>query len=238
MIPVIRGVAQALLTLVEVAAHEDHVLEVRPQPHPAGAVLDFDRLVQADIHGSLQKQQRPFEPGGCAIGARPVDLHVKGLRALGAQLREEAGFVHARGPLRGEEMFLSGSFGSTVLGTDNVMMAATLAEGTTTITSAACEPEVVDLALLLTGEALEHADELYEAVLALPWDEHMRADGTLRRGDVILAGEGRHREAEALVCRARETFAGAAVEPKAAMCEMLLTELLLAADFANPAGTG
>jgi len=87
-------------------------------------------------------------PGGCAIGYRPVDIHLRGLRDLGAQIHLENGYIVAdatRG-LRGNEIFLGGPYGSTVLGTANVMMAATLAKGTTVIESAACEPEVTDLA--------------------------------------------------------------------------------------------
>jgi UDP-N-acetylglucosamine 1-carboxyvinyltransferase len=97
-------------------------------------------------------------PGGCAIGDRPVDLHLRGLAALGADIRLDQGDIIARVPLgrggrsgrlRGARIFLGGPFGSTVLGTANVMSAATLAEGTTVIESAACEPEIVDLAELL-----------------------------------------------------------------------------------------
>ena len=93
-------------------------------------------------------------PGGCAIGERPVDLHLRGLRALGAEIRLDGGDIIAeapRGGLRGATIFLGGAFGSTVLGTANVMSAATLARGTTVIESAACEPEIVDLAKLLTA---------------------------------------------------------------------------------------
>jgi len=87
-------------------------------------------------------------PGGCAIGDRPVDIHLRGLRELGAQIRLKNGYIVAEAPkgLRGKEIFLGGPFGSTVLGTANVVMAATLAKGTTVIESAACEPEIVDLA--------------------------------------------------------------------------------------------
>ena len=85
-------------------------------------------------------------PGGCNIGDRPIDLHLKGLRALGAEIHVERGYVIAEAQrLRGANIFLGGPFGSTVTGTCNVMSAATLAEGTTTIEAAACEPEVVDL---------------------------------------------------------------------------------------------
>ena len=91
-------------------------------------------------------------PGGCAIGERPVDLHIRGLRALGAQITINEGDIIARVPtggLTGNTIFMGGAFGSTVLGTANVMSAATLAKGTTVIECAACEPEIVDLALLL-----------------------------------------------------------------------------------------
>jgi len=91
-------------------------------------------------------------PGGCVIGARPINLHLKGFQALGAKVVIEAGYVHASAKqLVGSAMFLGGRAGSTVLGTANVMMAATLAEGVTVIESAACEPEVVDLANFLSA---------------------------------------------------------------------------------------
>ena len=91
-------------------------------------------------------------PGGCIIGARPINLHLKGFAALGAKVTIESGYVRVSARrLRGREMFLGGRAGSTVLGTANVMMAATLAEGVTIIESAACEPEVVDLANFLNA---------------------------------------------------------------------------------------
>ena len=90
-------------------------------------------------------------PGGCIIGDRPVDLHLKGLKALGAQIDMTGGNMIMEAPegLTGVEVDLRGKHGPTVLGTDNIMMAAVLAKGTTIIESAACEPEVVDLANFL-----------------------------------------------------------------------------------------
>ncbi|MDT8302273.1 MAG: UDP-N-acetylglucosamine 1-carboxyvinyltransferase, partial [Sedimentisphaerales bacterium] len=87
-------------------------------------------------------------PGGCAIGDRPVNIHVRGLRELGAQIHLKNGYIIAEAPngLKGKEIFLGGPFGSTVLGTANILMAATLAKGRTVIESAACEPEIKDLA--------------------------------------------------------------------------------------------
>jgi UDP-N-acetylglucosamine 1-carboxyvinyltransferase len=91
-------------------------------------------------------------PGGCNIGDRPIELHLKGLRALGAEITIERGYVIARAErLRGAHVDLRGPFGSTVTGTCNVLVAAALAEGTTVIESAACEPEIVDLGNLLNA---------------------------------------------------------------------------------------
>ncbi|MEO1007756.1 MAG: UDP-N-acetylglucosamine 1-carboxyvinyltransferase [Planctomycetota bacterium] len=91
-------------------------------------------------------------PGGCAIGQRPIDLHLRGLAAMGATVSLTNGDIVAKAPaggLRGARIFMGGPFGSTVLGTANVMCAATLARGRTVIESAACEPEIVDLGRLL-----------------------------------------------------------------------------------------
>jgi len=87
-------------------------------------------------------------PGGCAIGDRPVNLHLRGLRELGAKIHLRNGYIMTEAPngLRGKDIFMGGPFGSTVLGTANVLMAATLAKGRTVIESAACEPEITDLA--------------------------------------------------------------------------------------------
>jgi UDP-N-acetylglucosamine 1-carboxyvinyltransferase len=91
-------------------------------------------------------------PGGCNIGDRPIELHLKGLRALGAEIAIERGYVVARAKrLRGAHIDLRGASGSSVTGTCNVLVAAALADGVTTIESAACEPEVVDLGNLLNG---------------------------------------------------------------------------------------
>ena len=88
-------------------------------------------------------------PGGCAIGARPVDQHIKGLQAMGAELRVEHGYVHATvSRLKGARLFTDMV---TVTGTENLMMAATLADGETIIENAAREPEIVDLANCLVA---------------------------------------------------------------------------------------
>jgi UDP-N-acetylglucosamine 1-carboxyvinyltransferase len=89
-------------------------------------------------------------PGGCIIGVRPIDLHLKGLRALGADIEVKHGYLEAKAKrLKGAEIYLGGPYGSSVLGTANVMMAAVLADGETVIENAACEPEIQDLAHFL-----------------------------------------------------------------------------------------
>lgn len=102
------------------------------------------------VLGSLLARKGKAEvslPGGCVIGTRPIDLHLKGLKALGADVEIEHGYIKATTrKLRGCRIYLGGPFGSSVLATANVILAATLAEGETIIESAACEPEIVDLA--------------------------------------------------------------------------------------------
>ncbi|MCL4471980.1 MAG: UDP-N-acetylglucosamine 1-carboxyvinyltransferase [Gammaproteobacteria bacterium] len=96
-------------------------------------------------------------PGGCAIGSRPVDLHIKGLQAMGAEIEIEHGYIEARAKrLKGARIFMDLV---TVTGTENLLMAATLAEGTTVLENAAREPEVVDLAncLIAMGAKIEGA---------------------------------------------------------------------------------
>jgi UDP-N-acetylglucosamine 1-carboxyvinyltransferase len=122
---------------------------------PYTAPYEFVRRMRASVCtlGPLlarRKRAKVAMPGGCQIGARPVDLHLKGLAALGANIRISHGYIEAEADeLRGTTMFLGGPFGSTVLGTANVMTAATLARGTTVIEAAACEPEIIDLAHFL-----------------------------------------------------------------------------------------
>lgn len=93
------------------------------------------------------KKARVSLPGGCAIGARPINLHLKGLASLGARIELKHGYVEATADrLKGEEIYMDIS---TVTGTENLMMAAVLAKGTTVLSNSACEPEVVALADVL-----------------------------------------------------------------------------------------
>jgi UDP-N-acetylglucosamine 1-carboxyvinyltransferase len=98
------------------------------------------------------RRARVSLPGGCIIGTRPIDLHIKGLQRLGVRVRISGGYVHAKATkLVGSDVFLGGRVGPSVLGTANIMMAAVLAEGVTLLESAACEPEIVDLAHFLNA---------------------------------------------------------------------------------------
>jgi UDP-N-acetylglucosamine 1-carboxyvinyltransferase len=118
------------------------------------ASYDLVRTMRASILvlGPLvarRGEARVSLPGGCAIGARPVNLHIKALRELGAEVTLQDGYVEAKASrLKGAEIYFDIS---TVTGTENIMMAATLAEGTTILKNAAREPEVVNLAKVLIG---------------------------------------------------------------------------------------
>lgn len=133
-------------------------------------------------------------PGGCIIGDRPIDLHLKGFEALGSAVRVEAGNVKVFAPkLTGAIIDLRGRFGPTVLGTDNVMMAAVLAEGITVIEGAAQEPEVVDLANFLNkmGARIEGAGTrrmIIEGVPELHGAEHEIIPDRIEAGTFLVAG--------------------------------------------------
>ena len=133
-------------------------------------------------------------PGGCVIGDRPIDLHLKGFEALGAAVRVEGGNVKVFAPkLTGAVVNLRGKYGPTVLGTDNVMMAAVLAEGTTVIEGAAQEPEVVDLANFLNkmGAKIEGAGTrriIIEGVNELHGIEHDIIPDRIETGTFLVAG--------------------------------------------------
>ena len=133
-------------------------------------------------------------PGGCVIGDRPIDLHLKGFEALGTAVRVEGGDikVFAR-KLSGAVINMQGKFGQTVLGTDNVMMAAVLADGVTVIEGAAQEPEVVDLATFLNkmGAKIEGAGTrriIIEGVSELHGAEHWVIPDRIEAGTFLVAG--------------------------------------------------
>jgi len=133
-------------------------------------------------------------PGGCVIGDRPIDLHLRGFEALGSVVRVKGGDVKVfASELRGNHLSLLGKYGSTVLGTDNVMMAAVLAKGTTIIEGAATEPEVVDLADFLNkmGAKIRGAGTSrieIEGVSELHGAEHAVIPDRIEAGTFLVAG--------------------------------------------------
>jgi len=130
-------------------------------------------------------------PGGCAIGARPVDLHLRGLEAMGAEIEVEGGFIKARaGRLQGARIVFDVV---TVTGTENLLMAATLAEGQTVLENAACEPEVVDLAncLIAMGAKIEGAGTStirVQGVANLHGATHSVIPDRIETGTFLIAG--------------------------------------------------
>jgi UDP-N-acetylglucosamine 1-carboxyvinyltransferase len=159
-------------------------------------------------------------PGGCVIGDRPVDLHLRGFEALGAKVEFEGGNIILTAPdgLKGAVVDLRGSLGPTVLGTDNVMMAATLAEGITVIESAAAEPEVLDLANFLNamGAKITGAGTsriTIEGVTKLNGVEHTVIPDRIEAGTFMaaaaLAGDG---VTVRRICREHLTAITAAIE--------------------------
>jgi UDP-N-acetylglucosamine 1-carboxyvinyltransferase len=139
----------------DVTKPEKNCIRIEAKNIQSVAPYDLVRKMRASICllGPLLARLKSCKvsvPGGCVIGQRPIDLHTKGLQALGANINFEEGYILAEAQeLKGARLSLGGKYGSTVLGTDNIMMAATLAKGTTIIENAALEPEVIDLANLL-----------------------------------------------------------------------------------------
>ncbi len=164
-VPDLRDVRN-LLTILEnlglQSTFEDGVVTTRVSSETnSTAPYEHVRKMRASICvlGPLVAKRGVAEvslPGGCVIGVRPIELHVKGLSDLGVDIRVEDGFVKARcQELRGHSTYLGGTFGSSVLGTANVMSAAVLARGRTIIEHAACEPEIQDLAHMLNSMGAE-----------------------------------------------------------------------------------
>ncbi len=149
----VRFLAELLIKLgVDVSRREDGAMRliVRDEMQ-SKAEYDIVRKMRASICvlGPLLAKRHNAQvamPGGCAIGDRPVDMHLRAMSLLGADVELVSGDITAKAKrLTGTEMFLGGPFGSSVLGTANAVMAASLAEGLTVIEMAACEPEIIDL---------------------------------------------------------------------------------------------
>ncbi len=142
--------------------------------------------------GRLKKAEISL-PGGCVIGPRPIDLHVKGLARLGCLITTEKGYLHvdAEGA-RGKSVFLGGRHGSTVTGTANLLMAAVLTPGLTRVDSAACEPEIADLCrhLVAMGAKIEGIGSptlLIEGVQRLGGASHRVLPDRIEAGTYLIA---------------------------------------------------
>ncbi|MGA2052703.1 MAG: UDP-N-acetylglucosamine 1-carboxyvinyltransferase [Opitutales bacterium] len=139
----------------EVERPDAHTWKITAKKIVPRAPYELVRRMRASVTllGPLVGRLRQAEvslPGGCVIGPRPIDLHLKGLEKLGCFVRMEGGYLHVDGSrIRGAEIFLGGRHGSTVTGTANLVMAAVLTPGVTRLESAACEPEVEDLCRML-----------------------------------------------------------------------------------------
>lgn len=173
----VRFMADIIRALgAEVSNPREGVWEICAKNISHVAPYELVRKMRASICllGPLSARMRKAEvslPGGCVIGARPVDLHIKGMRALGAKIEIERGYICVDGSkMRGAQMYLGGRFGSTVTGTANVIMAATIIPGTTVIENAACEPEIADLCTMLEkmGALIEGAGSPTITITGVP----------------------------------------------------------------------
>lgn len=174
----VRFMADIIRALgAEVSNPREGVWEICAKNISHVAPYELVRKMRASICllGPLSARMRKAEvslPGGCVIGARPVDLHIKGMKALGAKIEIERGYICVDGSkMRGAQMYLGGRFGSTVTGTANVIMAATIIPGTTVIENAACEPEIADLCAMLEkmGALIEGAGSPTITITGVPY---------------------------------------------------------------------
>lgn len=196
----IRSMVEILMRLgAEVEQLEPNVWRIVAAKIASVAPYDLVRKMRASVClmgplvGRMRHAQVPL-PGGCVIGQRPIDLHVKGLATMGCDVTMSGGNVTIDGAhLRGANVFLGGRFGSTVTGTENIIMTAVLTPGVTRISSAACEPEVVDLCRMLITmgakiEGIGSHELLIEGVDALHGCDHTVISDRIEAATFILAG--------------------------------------------------
>lgn len=214
----VRFMADIIRALgAEVSNPREGVWEICAKNISHVAPYELVRKMRASICllGPLSARMRKAEvslPGGCVIGARPVDLHIKGMKALGAKIEIERGYICVDGSkMRGAQMYLGGRFGSTVTGTANVIMAATIIPGTTVIENAACEPEIADLCAMLEkmGALIEGAGSPTITITGVPClggATHSVMPDRIEAGTWIaaaLASKGK-----VLVCDAQKKYLG------------------------------
>ncbi len=197
MLKDIESSAELLSSLGCVVVREGHTLTIEVHaPKTFEAHYDLVRKMRASILclGPLLTkygQAQVSLPGGCAIGNRPINLHLDGLKAMGAEIELREGYVHAHAKrLKGAEILFEFA---TVGGTENIMMAATLADGVTTIENAAKEPEIVDLANYLNkmGAKVEGAGTSIIRVTGVERlipSEHTVVADRIEAGTLLLAG--------------------------------------------------
>lgn len=201
-IPALKDITtmlKLLKTLGMKANLEGNVIVVEPTrereflaPYKLVSTMRASVCVLGPLVARMRKAEVSF-PGGCIIGPRPIDLHLKGIAALGVDLKIKRGYIIANAKkLRGANVYLGGHFGSSVLATANTMMAAVLAEGKTVIENAACEPEVKDLAdfLIKMGARIKgHGTPRIEieGVKRLGGAEHSVIPDRIETGTYIIA---------------------------------------------------
>ncbi|NDV63516.1 UDP-N-acetylglucosamine 1-carboxyvinyltransferase [Puniceicoccales bacterium CK1056] len=178
-------------------------IEAKEVHHRAPYELVRQMRASVCLLGPLVGRLRRAEvslPGGCVIGPRPIDLHLKGLSRLGCTIDVRNGYVEVDGSgLRGDYLYLGGRHGPTVTGTANMVMAAVLAPGVTRIESAACEPEVVDLCQMLVkmGAKIHGIGSHYlkiEGVKELKGCQHSVLPDRIEAGTLLIAGAMTHGE--------------------------------------------
>lgn len=193
----VKFTTQLLESLGCETSYKDHTLRVFVKPvRTVEASYDIVRKMRASILclGPLLARFREAKvslPGGCAIGTRPIDLHIEGMKAMGAEMSVEAGYVLGKTKrLQGAKILFESP---TVGGTENIMMAATLADGETLIENAAKEPEIVDLANYLNkmGAKVEGAGTSIiriRGVDKLKAAEHSVIPDRIEAGTLLIAG--------------------------------------------------
>ena len=178
---------------------EPGVWEIKAESITHIAPYELVRKMRASVCllGPLVSRLRKAEvsiPGGCVIGPRPIDLHIKGLKKLNCKVDISNGYVHVDASnIKGGPIFLGGRSGSTVTGTANIVMAAVLAPGTTRIECAACEPEVVDLCEMLVkmGAQIEGIGSPELTIIGskkLHGCEHAIVADRIEAGTFVIAG--------------------------------------------------
>jgi len=196
----IRFMAKLLRHLgarVEQVGPQAWEIEARDIDHRAPYELVRQMRASICLLGPLVGRLRKAEvslPGGCVIGPRPIDLHLKGLRRIGCRIDMENGYLSIDGSrLKGDYLYLGGRHGPTVTGTANMLMAAVLAPGLTRIESAACEPEILDLCHMLVkmGAKIHGIGSHYlkiEGVDQLGGCTHTVLPDRIEAGTLLIAG--------------------------------------------------